>query len=115
MVSGFAKYYVDHTLGLWSRAADGVPFSATFFQSKGDPIRYLREREIVHFQRFGESLRIVQDNIPRTSMPSIRHFWRIRRDRGFAIRDGIRQRGGGGRKVRLLYNYNTSAIYFKFF
>lgn len=28
-----------------------------------DPIRYLREREIVHFQRFGESLRIVQDNL----------------------------------------------------
>lgn len=27
------------------------------------PIRYLREREIVHFQRFGESLRIVQDNL----------------------------------------------------
>ena len=28
-----------------------------------DPIRYLREREIVHFQRFGEGLRIVQDNL----------------------------------------------------
>lgn len=28
-----------------------------------DPIRYLREREIVHFQRFGEALRIVQDNL----------------------------------------------------
>ena len=28
-----------------------------------DPIRFLREREIVHFQRFGESLRIVQDNL----------------------------------------------------
>ena len=27
------------------------------------PIRFLREREIVHFQRFGESLRIVQDNL----------------------------------------------------
>ena len=26
-----------------------------------DPIRFLREREIVHYQRFGESLRIVQD------------------------------------------------------
>jgi len=94
--SGFDKYYVDHTLGLWPQAAGGVPFTATFFQSKGDPItdltedmaaeqkarttydnilrlvhdhdvcdpiRYLREREIVHFQRFGESLRIVQDNL----------------------------------------------------
>lgn len=28
-----------------------------------DPIRFLREREIVHFQRFGESLRRVQDNL----------------------------------------------------
>ncbi|MDD7402947.1 MAG: manganese catalase family protein [Butyribacter sp.] len=28
-----------------------------------DPIRYLREREIVHFQRFGESLRRVQDDL----------------------------------------------------
>ena len=94
--SGFDKYYVDHTLGLWPQAAGGVPNTATFFQSKGDPItdltedmaaeqkarttydnilrlvhdhdvcdpiRYLREREIVHFQRFGESLRIVQDNL----------------------------------------------------
>ena len=28
-----------------------------------DPIRYLREREIVHFQRFGAALRVVQDNL----------------------------------------------------
>ncbi|MBQ9120301.1 MAG: manganese catalase family protein, partial [Lachnospiraceae bacterium] len=96
VASGFDKYYVDHTLGLWPQAAGGVPFTSTFFQSKGDPItdltedmaaeqkarttydnilrlvhdhdvcdpiRYLREREIVHFQRFGESLRIVQDNL----------------------------------------------------
>ena len=94
--SGFDKYYVDHTLGLWPQAAGGVPFTATFFQSKGDvitdlhedmaaeqkarttydnilrliqdpeicdPIRFLREREIVHFQRFGESLRSVQDRL----------------------------------------------------
>ena len=92
--SGFDTYYVDHTLGLWPQAASGTPFSATVFQSKGDPItdlnedmaaeqkarttydnilrlvkdpdicdpiRYLREREIVHYQRFGEGLRIVQD------------------------------------------------------
>lgn len=94
--SGFDKYYVDHTLGLWPQAAGGVPFTATYFQSKGDPItdlhedlaaeqkarttydnilrlindpeicdpiRFLREREIVHYQRFGESLRIVQDHL----------------------------------------------------
>lgn len=28
-----------------------------------DPLRFLREREIVHFQRFGDSLRIVQDHL----------------------------------------------------
>ena len=94
--AGFDKYYVDHTLGLWPQSAGGVPFTSTYFQSKGDPItdlhedmaaeqkarttydnilrlindpeicdpiRFLREREIVHYQRFGESLRIVQDNL----------------------------------------------------
>lgn len=94
--SGFDKYYVDHTLGLWPQSAGGVPFTATFFQSKGDPItdlhedlaaeqkarttydnilrlvkdpevcdpiRFLRAREIVHYQRFGESLRSVQDKL----------------------------------------------------
>ena len=88
--SGFDKYYVDHTLALWPQAAGGVPFTSTFFQSKGDPItdltedlaaeqkarttydnilrlvddpdvrepiKFLREREIVHYQRFGEGLR----------------------------------------------------------
>ena len=28
-----------------------------------DPIRFLRSREIVHFQRFGEGLRIIQDEL----------------------------------------------------
>lgn len=86
----FANYYVDHTLGIWPQAAGGVPFTATFFQSKGDPItdlhedlaaeqkarttydnilrlvhnhdicdpiRFLRERELVHYQRFGDANR----------------------------------------------------------
>ena len=94
--SGFAPYYVDHTLALWPQAASGAPWTATYFQSKGDPItdlhedlaaeqkarttydnilrlvkdpevcdpiRFLREREIVHFQRFGEALRDVQDKM----------------------------------------------------
>lgn len=94
--SGFGDYYVDHTLALWPQAASGTPFSATTFQSKGDPItdlfedmaaeqkarttydnilrlvkdpdvvepiKFLRAREVVHFLRFGESLRIVQDNL----------------------------------------------------
>lgn len=28
-----------------------------------DPIRFLRQRELVHFQRFGESLRLVQERL----------------------------------------------------
>lgn len=94
--SGFDKYYVDHTLGIWPQAAGGIPFNACEFQCKGDvltdlyedmaaeqkarstydnilrlidnpdviaPLRFLREREIVHFQRFGEALRLCQDKL----------------------------------------------------
>lgn len=94
--SGFADYFVDHTLGIYPVAASGNPFTVTYFQSKGDPItdltedmaaeqkarttydnilrfaddpevrdpiKFLRQREIVHFQRFGEALRTVQDNL----------------------------------------------------
>lgn len=94
--SGFDKYYVDHTIGVWPQAAGGIPFNACEFQVKGDvitdlvedmaaeqkarstydnilrlikdpdvcePIKFLRQREVVHFQRFGESLRKVQDHL----------------------------------------------------
>ena len=94
--SGFGDYYVDHTLALWPQAASGTPFSATTFQSKGDPItdlfedmaaeqkarttydnilrlvkdpdvvepiKFLRAREVVHFQRFGEALRSIQEEL----------------------------------------------------
>ena len=94
--SGFDTYFVDHTVGLWPQAASGMPFSSTFFQSKGDPItdlhedmaaeqkarttydnilrltkdpevcdpiRFLRAREVIHFQRFGEALRITQERL----------------------------------------------------
>ena len=94
--SGFDTYFVDHTTGIYPIAASGAPFTAAYFQSKGDiitdlvedlaaeqkarttydnilrltddpdvrdPIKFLRQREIVHFQRFGEGLRIAQDNL----------------------------------------------------
>jgi spore coat protein JC len=32
-------------------------------QEVADPIRFLREREVVHFQRFGEGLRIIQEEL----------------------------------------------------
>ena len=28
-----------------------------------DPIKYLRQRELVHYQRFGDALRIAQDHL----------------------------------------------------
>ncbi len=28
-----------------------------------DPVRFLREREVVHYQRFGDALRVVQDDL----------------------------------------------------
>ena len=71
--SGFGPYYIDHTVGIWPQAAGGVPFNACEFQSKGDPItdlfeiadpiKFLRAREIVHFQRFGEALRSIQEEL----------------------------------------------------
>lgn len=94
--SGFDKYYVDHTIGVWPQAAGGVPFNANQFQVKGDiitdlhedmaaeqkarstydnilrlvkdpdvcdPIKFLRAREVVHYQRFGEALRLTQDKL----------------------------------------------------
>lgn len=89
-------YYSDHDKAVYPVSASGVPFTAAYIQSKGDPItdltedmaaeqkarstyeflinladdpdvidplRFLREREIIHFQRFGESLRIVQEHL----------------------------------------------------
>ena len=94
--SGFDKYYVDHTSGVYPTAASGFPWSASSMQSTGDlisdlsenmaaeqkarktydnilrlvddpdvrdPIKFLRAREIVHFQRFGEGLRLATDRM----------------------------------------------------
>ena len=41
--SGFANYYVDHTVGVWPMAAGGIPFNSCEFQSKGDAITDLFE------------------------------------------------------------------------
>ena len=94
--SGFDTYFVDHTTGIYPVSASGMPFTATYLQSKGDvitdltenlaaeqkarttydnilrlvddpdirePIKFLRAREVVHLQRFGDALRITQDNL----------------------------------------------------
>ncbi|GKX68009.1 manganese catalase family protein [Inconstantimicrobium mannanitabidum] len=92
--AGLEAYYSDHGRGIYPVSAAGVPFTASYIQSKGNPIvdltenlaaeqkaratyeylinmaddpdvieplKFLREREVVHYQRFGEALRIVQD------------------------------------------------------
>lgn len=41
--SGFANYYVDHTVCIWPMAAGGIPFNSCEFQSKGDAITDLFE------------------------------------------------------------------------
>lgn len=94
--AGFDKYFVNHTTGIYLQNADGVPFNAFSFASKGDvltdlhedlaaeqkarttydnilrlvddpdvadPIKFLREREVVHYQRFGEGLRLATDRL----------------------------------------------------
>ena len=92
--AGMDASYIDHGLGIYPQGANGSAWTASYIQSKGDPItdlyenmaaeqkarstyeylldliddpdvadpiKFLREREIVHFQRFGESLRYVQE------------------------------------------------------
>lgn len=41
--SGFDTYFVDHTTGIYPVAASGAPFTAAYFQSKGDIITDLHE------------------------------------------------------------------------
>lgn len=93
---GFDAYFVTHTDGIYAAAASGVPWTASYIQTKGDPIadlhenlaaeqkarvtydnilrliddpdvldpiRFLREREIVHYQRFGEGMRVLTDSL----------------------------------------------------
>ena len=95
MENGFDTYFVDHTAGIYPVSAAGMPYTATYIQSKGDvitdltedlaaeqkarttydnilrlvddpdvrePIKFLRAREVVHFQRFSEALRITQEH-----------------------------------------------------
>lgn len=96
--AGLDGYYSDHDRALYFVNAVGVSWTASYIQSKGDPIadlhedmaaeekaratyenlirlsddpgvtdtlRFLREREVVHFQRFGETLMLVQEYMER--------------------------------------------------
>lgn len=92
----FEAHYVNHGKSPYPHDASGVPWAASYINSKADPVadlhedmaaeekaratyewllhisddpgvndtlRFLRQREIVHFQRFGEALRIVQEDM----------------------------------------------------
>jgi spore coat protein JC len=92
--AGLGEHFVDHGPSLHFHNAAGHPFTATYFQSKGDPIadlyediaaeekaratyqwlidisddpamndalRFLREREVVHSQRFREAVEILKE------------------------------------------------------
>lgn len=56
-----------------------------------DPIRFLRQREIVHFQRFGEALRIVQDNLDCKNFYAFNPSFDLRNRRGETVSgiDGV--------------------------
>ena len=41
--AGFDAYFVDHTTGIYPASSSGVPFTAAYIQSKGDPITDLHE------------------------------------------------------------------------
>ncbi|CCQ92389.1 component of the inner spore coat [[Clostridium] ultunense Esp] len=91
---GLAPHFVNHGMDLHFHNAAGHPFTATYFQAKGDPIanlyediaaeekaratyqwlidltddedlkdslRFLREREIIHSQRFREAVEILKE------------------------------------------------------
>lgn len=92
--AGLDPNYVNHGLAIFPQSAGGIPWTASYIQSKGDPvtdlyenmaaeqkarstyeylldfiddpevanpIKFLREREVVHMQRFGECLRYVEE------------------------------------------------------
>lgn len=94
--SGFDKYFVDHTAGVYPQAASSLPWRAEYIGVKGDvitdlnedlaaeqkarttydnllrliddpdvrdPLKFLRERELVHYQRFGEGLQMTADRL----------------------------------------------------
>ncbi|MEW6546259.1 MAG: manganese catalase family protein [Bacillota bacterium] len=98
IAAGLDAYYADHDQALYFVTGEGVPWTAAYIASKGDPLadlhedmaaeqkaratyeylinlsddpdvtdvlRWLREREVVHFQRFGETLNLVHEYLDR--------------------------------------------------
>lgn len=98
IAAGMDAYYADHDRALYFTTGEGMPWTAAYIASKGDPVadlhenmaaeqkaratyeylldlsedpdasdvlRWLREREVAHFQRFGETLNLVHEHLTR--------------------------------------------------
>ncbi|NLC62665.1 MAG: manganese catalase family protein [Thermoanaerobacterales bacterium] len=94
--AGLGDHFAQHDRALYPHDAAGVPWTAAYIQSTGDPITdlhenmaaeqkarttyehlisltddsgviaalsFLRQREVVHFQRFGETLMLVREHM----------------------------------------------------
>ena len=62
--SGFASYYVDHTVGIWPRRPEECLLNACEFQSSGDPLADLFENlaaEQKARKTYDNILRLVKD------------------------------------------------------
>ncbi|MDI3317745.1 MAG: manganese catalase family protein [Bacillota bacterium] len=96
--AGLGGHYAQHGYGMFLQDANGMPWTATYFQSFDDPVTcmhedlaaeqkarttyenlldlsqdervsrvlaFLRQREVTHFQRFGETLDYLQERYSR--------------------------------------------------
>ena len=74
-----------------------------------EPIRFLREREIVHYQRFGESLRIVQDHLDSKNFYAINPEFDIR-PRDWYLTPKVPSKTPKGKTISpvLPYNFDIS-------
>lgn len=101
--AGLSGHYTMHGRAVYPADPNGVPFTASYIQSTGDPfadifedlaaeqkaratyehimdqteneqylapLRFLREREVVHFQRFSECMNILKELYPEGRMIS---------------------------------------------
>ena len=79
--AGWVSQYAQHRNGLFWTDANGVPWCAAYIACLGDPIadltddplakdtlRFLWQREVVNFQRFGEMLNTVQEHMRKKNM-----------------------------------------------
>ena len=77
---GFAPFYIDHTGGIYPTDSNGVPYTVTTFQSKGDPITDLHED-------------LAADATTAKEQPTISRGWKPLILLGFRHFEGFRKNG----------------------